>query len=307
MVHAVALQLAEQQHGVVAREQLRRRGLSKGAIDAIARSEHWEALERGVLVRRGAPKSLYQRILVALLIADPHAVLSHDSALWVWTVRDRLVWPIHAVTTKKHLAGKQTEVTLHRVREVPTGWTTRRVGIPVVRPELAALHVFATLRPETAERVVDRMWANALLSGASLTALVAQLGERGRNGTAGLRRYLEPRGAGYVPPASGLESRLNEILESMGLEVRRQVELGGEANWGGRVDFLIVGANVVVEAQSERFHDSLTDRAADRRRRERLEAAGFTVVEVWDSMIFAAPAEVRALIRTALDRPQNLI
>lgn len=158
-----------------------------------------------------------------------------------------------------------------------------------------------------AERVVDRMWANGLLSGASITALVAQLGERGRNGTAALRRYLEPRGADFVPPATGLESRLNEILQEMGLEVRRQVDLGDEVAWGGRVDFLIAGTNVVVEAQSQRFHASLADRGADRVRRDRLEAAGFVVVEVWDSAVFAQPNEVRKVIRNALQRPQNRI
>lgn len=307
MGSSVALLLAEQQHGVVTRAQLRRRGLTKGAIDSLGRRGDWVTLPRGVLIRRGAPRTLYQRVLVALLTADPQSFLSHESALWLWEVRETLAWPVHVVTLKRHRIQEPGPVVVHRVRAIPQGWSTRRSGIPVVRPELAALHAFATMSEVRAERVVDRMWANGLLSGASITALVAQLGERGRNGTAALRRYLEPRGADFVPPATGLESRLNEILQEMGLEVRRQVDLGDEVAWGGRVDFLIAGTNVVVEAQSQRFHASLADRGADRVRRDRLEAAGFVVVEVWDSAVFAQPNEVRKVIRNALQRPQNRI
>ncbi len=66
------------------------------------------------------------------------------------------------------------------------------------------------------------------------TAL-SQLGERGRNATAGLRRYLEPRGVNYVPVATNLERRAISILEQAGYAMRRQVDSGGE-HWDGRVD-----------------------------------------------------------------------
>ena len=66
------------------------------------------------------------------------------------------------------------------------------------------------------------------------TAL-SQLGERGRNATAGLRRYLEPLGVNYVPVATNLERRAISILEQAGYAMRRQVDSGGE-HWDGRVD-----------------------------------------------------------------------
>ncbi|NLA37604.1 MAG: DUF559 domain-containing protein [Actinobacteria bacterium] len=188
------------------------------------------------------------------------------------------------------------------VRSLPTTWTTRHLGIPVVRPELLALHLFAT-KPRRAAYLTDRLWADGLLSGGSIAALLSQLGERGRNGTAGLRIFFNKRGLDYLPPASNLESRLNELLEQWGISVRRQVDLG-ETAWGGRVDFVCDAAAVVIEAQSEKFHASLSDREADAQRRVRLDAAGFTVVEVWDTEVFHRPGDAIRRIVAAVAAAQ---
>jgi very-short-patch-repair endonuclease len=72
---------------------------------------------------------------------------------------------------------------------------------------------------------------------------------------------------------------------------RRQVNVG-DGTWTARVDFLHEPSKTVVEIQSERYHTALTDRAADARRKERLERSGFTVVEVWDSELFTNPGIV---------------
>jgi very-short-patch-repair endonuclease len=172
----------------------------------------------------------------------------------------------------------------------------------VVRPELCALHLFAVCRRERAERLVDGLWSARLLSGRSLGALLAQLGEMGRNGTAGLRAYLDDRPGDYVPPASGLETRVADILRSAGITVRRQVDLGTDGVWSGRVDFLVDGQPIVIEVQSERHHAALSDRRADAARRAGLEAAGFVWVEVWDHEVWGTPALVVARVRAAIGR-----
>jgi very-short-patch-repair endonuclease len=81
---------------------------------------------------------------------------------------------------------------------------------------------------------------------------------------------------------------------------RRQVDLGGAQGWCGRVDFLHEALPVVVEVQSERYHTALLDVAADAARRARLEAAGFLVVEVWDSQLWYARHEVVTRVREGL-------
>lgn len=73
----------------------------------------------------------------------------------------------------------------------------------------------------------------------------------------------------------------------------------GDDEWCGRVDFLHPTLPLVAEIQSERYHTSLVDRAADARRRERLEAAGLQVIEIWDVDVFHRPTSVRDAIAAA--------
>jgi very-short-patch-repair endonuclease len=172
-------------------------------------------------------------------------------------------------------------------------------GLPVVRPEMVVLHLYATVRPERAERIADTLWSMRCFSGSSLRALLDELGARGRNGVAGLRSYLDERGEGYVPPASGLESRAQQILHQVGIELRRQVDTGGEL-WSGRVDFRHPTLPLVVEVNSERYHRALSDVRHDSARRDRLIADGFVVVELTDLMVWTRPAEVVLRVRAGI-------
>jgi very-short-patch-repair endonuclease len=183
---------------------------------------------------------------------------------------------------------------------VHDGWTTVLDGIPIVRPELLILHLCATEHPARAERALDNAWSMRLLSGRSLIACVAQVGASGRNGTALLRELIERRGENYIPPASNLERRAIDVLEPLGVEFRRQVDLGGD-HWDGRVDLVADRAPVIVEVQSERFHTALLDRESDAIRRAHLESDGYVVVEVTDVEVWTRPNEVRSRVRTVLD------
>jgi very-short-patch-repair endonuclease len=150
------------------------------------------------------------------------------------------------------------------------------------------------------------MWSLRLLDGASLHRLLRDLGRRGRNGTAGVRRYLADRGGSYVPAASGLEARVLQILRHAGIDMRRQVDTGDDVQWTGRVDFRHVTLPVILEVQSERHHEALVDRRSDDVRRARLVAAGFIVAEVTDAEVWQRPSAVVERVNAAIracDRP----
>jgi very-short-patch-repair endonuclease len=173
-------------------------------------------------------------------------------------------------------------------------------GVPIARPELVALQLFAVCREERAEVLVDRLWSMRLLSGPSVERFVEELGRRGRNGTAGLRRYLERRGPRYVPPDSGLEHRFARLMEEAGIPMLRQVDVGGDRHWTGRVDSRHATLPLVVEIQSERYHLALADRERDRNRIAALHAAGFHVIEVTDVDVWTRPQDVVARVRAAV-------
>jgi very-short-patch-repair endonuclease len=138
-----------------------------------------------------------------------------------------------------------------------------------------------------------------LMSGRSARRCLDDLARRGRNGTVVYREIIKARGPDYVPPASGLESRVMELARDVGVRFRRQVDVGGD-HWDGRVDFLAEDAPLVLEVQSEMFHASLCDRAVDELRRKQLEADGFDWCEIWDSDVWTRPRWAAETMRRAV-------
>ena len=293
-----ALEMARRCHGVVSVPQLVAAGATPADIAQLRRSRHWDSPRPRVFRRIGSPCTPAQDVAVAVLDCGPGSALSHLSGAALWGLRGCPLVPVHVVregSRRRPVPG----VVVHRVRSLPEEWVTELQGIPVVRPELCALHLFAVCRYERAERLVDRLWADRLLSGSSIRRFVRAMGAMGRNGTAGLRRYLDVRPGRWEPPASGIESRVQQLCREAGIVVRRQVDLGSGVAWSGRVDVLVEGLPLVIEVQSERHHTALTDRAADAARRAALEAAGLAVVEVWDTEVWTRPDAVVARIRAA--------
>jgi very-short-patch-repair endonuclease len=300
MVSTEVIELVERQHGVVSRAQLRRHGHSFREIDQFWLSPGWTPLTDEVVRRTGAPRSTQQAVMAAVLDCGPDAALSHLSAANRWGRSACRLRPIAVVRTANSRR-VPTLARVHRVRSLPDQWVTHLDGIPIVRPELLALQLFAVCSPQRAERLTDRLWSDRLLSGASITRFLEDLGRRGRNGTAGLRLYLEDRGPGYVPPASGLESRVKELLDTVGIQMDRQVDSGG-TNWTGRVDFRHRVQPLVLEVQSEKYHTALSDARADAARVAQLELDGFTVVQATDQLVWSDPVGFQNLVRAALHR-----
>lgn len=296
-------QLLTDQLGVITRTQLAAVGLDPRSIDGLVRRGELAALSRRVLRRTGPPIE-GQHLSAAVLDAGGDAALSHSPAAGWWGIPGFSgKWPEVARTTNTR---RTTDLaTVHQLRALPDSWVTVHRGIRIVRPELCILELCGSVPKGRAARALDNAWSMRLLSGRSVIALLAQYGEMGRNGTAFLRELIDERGVDYVPPASGLESRMAWLARKGCLpEIRRQADSGAE-HWIGRVDFRVVGVPVVVEVQSERYHSSLLDREADERRLDALRDAGFTVVEVGDVEIWEEPDAVITRIRAVIEKARH--
>ena len=291
--------LAESQHGVVSATQIRELGLPPHAFADRAGSRQWEAVSDEVLRRVGSAAGRGQLVMTAVLDAGPGAALSHSCGAGWWGVPGCLLEPVHVLRDSNSTRRPKVPVVLHTVRKVPTEWITVLDGLPVARPELLAMQLFAQYRYERAERYVDHLWSMRLLSGASIDRFLSAQGRRGRNGIGGLRRYRDDRPGAFVPPASALEGRATRILSEAGIPMRAQVDVGG-GEWAGRVDLLHEEEAVVAEVQSDRFHRALTSREDDRIRRERLEEAGYVVVELWEDQVWLRPSEVIDTVRAGV-------
>jgi very-short-patch-repair endonuclease len=262
--------LAEHQHGPVARRQLIALGIGRRQIERRIAEGRLHVLHRGiyavghrVLTRRGW-------WMAAVLAAGPGAVLSHRSAAALWGLRD---WTgRHEVTA----AGRRrAHGVLVHVSEVPHDELTSREKIPVTSLHRTMLDLAAVLTPGQLARAADRAETLGLTDPLPLDALLSR--HRGRPGIAALRA-LRPA---YRPTRSELEERFVSYLECHGLPLPQTnvpLRVDGETV---HADCLWTHAQLVVELDSRAWHDASTAFEEDRRRDRRLAAAlGLRTVRV---------------------------
>ncbi len=292
--------LADGQHGLVTDAQAL--GIDDMTPDAWrhrVRRGDWQRVARSVVRRPGAPPTDAQRALAAVLSAGPSSYLSHHSGAAWWGSRAFRLAPFQVMS----LRTRQTSTSLARLhfpRHLPDPFATVLDGVPVVRPALLLLQMAALVPAGQLARMLDDLWSRRLLSGPSVRAELAPLMHRGRPGTVALRDLLDSLPDDHVPAASNLERRFAQILADFDLPVmRRQVDLGDQERWCGRVDFLSFDLPVIVEVDSDRYHAALTDQVADAARRDLLEQAGFEVVQVPEFEIWHRPAAAADRVRRA--------
>jgi very-short-patch-repair endonuclease len=171
----------------------------------------------------------------------------------------------------------------------------------VTTVSLTLFDLTRAVRPGRAERALDNALARKLTTLPSLRSIGEELCKKGRTGSALFRRLLADRGVDFRPTESGLEATFLELLCEAGLpEPGRQVDLGGNDGWIGRVDFYIREARLILEVDSEWLHSTPMDTANDRRRDEAFRAAGFEVLRITEDEIRNRPAVAVARVRAAL-------
>jgi very-short-patch-repair endonuclease len=186
---------------------------------------------------------------------------------------------------------------LHTTTDLLDTHITELDGSPITTPARALFDIAANLHPKRVERAIDNALARRLVTPALLHRTLDELADRGRNGIVLMRTLLEARPRGYRPPESRTEARLNDLLERAGQRrLSMQHDVGADEAWIGRVDFLDDEVPLVVEVQSELFHGSVLDRQRDQQRLEHLRAAGFIVLELWESEIWHRPDEAVAKV-----------
>lgn len=284
-------ELAARQHGLVARRQLRARGISSKAIGRrMARGMLIEATPR-VLRLAGAPVTLHTRLLTGVLHSND-SILSHTSAAGLWGIAGFRPEPIHVAITRNRRYEGEAPAVVHHATVIPDDHRRVLQDIPIASPALTLFQLASITHPQRLERAVDSAWSLRLVDIPTLVALLDRLARQGRNGIVAMRKILKDRLEMECPPQSNVESRFLQIMRDCGITtLRPQVNLG-DGTWTGRVDFVDSELPLVIEIQSERYHTALSDRRRDAERRARLEAQGYLVIEIWDYEIFHHPVDV---------------
>jgi very-short-patch-repair endonuclease len=285
--------LAERQHGIVARSQLLRHGLSPGLVEARVDAGVLVTVYEGVFAVGHRKLSREAHWLAAVFASGPGALLSHGSAAKLWGIGkggDR-------VEVTRHSGGTtRTVIWVHQTRFLPDDHIAVQQGIPVTSVERTCLDMAARIGRRGLERMVVDADRARLLNWSQLRRVIEQGG--GRKGVGRLNRVareIDPRGRDTRSP---LEVDFFALCRKAGLP-QPEVNVFAE---GYLVDFLWPAERLVVETDGYAFHSDRTAFERDRERDLDLTAAGYEVSRLTYRMLARDPDGCARRIRTALNR-----
>lgn len=286
--------LAKRQHGFLTRRQLRQLGLREGAIEWRLKQGRLIPVHAGVYALGHLPALALDRAHAALLACGREAVLSHDSAAWIWGLHAHFRQPFEVTTPK---VKRRPGVIIHRAA-LDRDDVRHNRGFRVTSPARTALDLAPRLTSAELERMVDDLRTARHLRLEQLASVLARY--RRHPGAPALRAIAESSGG---PSRSDWELAFLEFVERHDLPMPRINAKVGRYE----VDALFAAERVIVELDSWRWHSSRTSFRRDRKRDAALLARGFVTVRLtWERLETEAEA-VAAELRAILDRQRRLL
>jgi very-short-patch-repair endonuclease len=214
------------------------------------------------------------RFRAALLAIGRDAVLSHcpAGALWGFWNWDRSAVDVTVPRRLRSRAG----IRLHAVRALVARDSTHRSGIAVTTPARTLLDLADVVTSDRAlRRAVHEAEVQRVVTHRQLRAQL-----RRADGRRGARRLAAIVATGPAPTRSELEDVTLELLRRHGFprpQTNVRVRTVGQR---AEVDFLFADLDLVIEADSARYHDTKPRREADARKQALLESAGYGVIRL---------------------------
>lgn len=134
-------EIAENQAGYFNAEQAHSAGFSKERLYYYVIAGRFSRIHRGIYRLVHFPSSPYEDLFVAWLKTGPYAVISHESALYLYKLTDVLPGEIHVIMPRTG-SRRRKGIRLHTNRLSPDE-VTRREGLPVTSPARTIVDVAA--------------------------------------------------------------------------------------------------------------------------------------------------------------------
>jgi len=286
-------ELAERQHGVVARWQLLEMGLG--------RRLNQDRVEAGILIPvfQGVFALGHRRIdrrgrwLAAVLASGPGAVLSHGSALSLWEMRGSH-GDVEVLRRSGGTHQRRSGIRLHQTRSLPDDHVTIEQGIPATTPERSLLDMASRLDAKQQERALVAGDKNGCVRWSELQRVLR--GWRGKRGIGRLRRVameVDPRAADTF---SSLGVDFLALCREFGLSLPQVNVLVEDF----LIDFYWPGQRVIVETDSYEHHANRPVFEEDHERTVALTAAGYEVHRATWRMLTWNPEPFMRLVHDSL-------
>lgn len=272
---AVLARVAARQHSLFTRAQALAAGATDHMIQHRLATGRWVLVTRGVYRLAGVPVTWKQRALAACLISGAGAVVSHRSAAVLWGVSGFRPGPLD-ITVPPGRSGRNALARVHR-SEVDG---VQRDRVPVTRPSRMLADLAGVVTGDLLEEAVDDVLCRRLCR-------LEDLPSRGRLGTV----LAAWNGDGLAEEVA--EMRVVRALLAQGLPAPvRQYEIWVDGVFIARVDLAYPPFRLAMELDGFRWHAGRRRFRSDRMRRNRVEAAGWRLLE-------AAPEDIGELVAGA--------
>jgi predicted transcriptional regulator of viral defense system len=294
------LDQARAQHGVIALHQLRELGLSAAAVHKRAAAGHLHRIHQGVYSL--VPRELLKReglYMAAVLACGPGAVLSHRSAARLHQLRNydhhRIEVSVPGRSTRTH-----SGVVVHRSTTLTEADVTIVNHIPTTTIARTLFDVAGLVTARQLERVFDQADAMQALD---LNEIRDQLARNpNRPAAKAVNHLLKTHYIGSTPTENEFEDAFLALTRSLKLpDPTPQFYIDpGDGEPPIRADFAWPDRKIVVETDGRRTHGTRHAFEADRRRDQRLIAAGWRVIRTTWRQLKYRPHELEPVLLTLL-------
>jgi very-short-patch-repair endonuclease len=285
--------LAARQYGIVTRDQLVELGYTNRMIDHYLQTGRLQIWHRNVLAVGHGGLSPHGLCQAAVMFRGEGALISHQSAVWLWGLEKRLDIPVNvSVRWRGH---SQEAIGLHHCPALRDEDFTTTERLPVTAVPRTLLDYASTAKTYRLEGALDRADRMDLLDPAAIDRITDEVS--GHRGCRPLQEALTIyRENGFT--RSGGEKRLLVALEDAGIR-RPRVNNFVE---GYELDFFWEEERFAVELDSWEHHRSRRSFEEDRKRQEELSMAGIESIRITGTRLKHEPDRVARRIAEHLDR-----
>jgi very-short-patch-repair endonuclease len=285
--------LAARQYGVVTREQLNDLGYSDASIERAVACGRLHMWHRSVFAVGHQGLSAHGLCMAAVLFRGRGALISYQSAIWLWGLEKKLEIPVHISVRRRGHA--QDAIGLHHCPALRDDDIAETERLPVTAVPRALLDYASEAKTLRLERAIDQADRLELLDLAAVDLIAEEVsGHRGRGPLLRAMKIYREKGL----TRSGGEKRMLAALADVG--VRRPLVNNFVA--GYELDFYWEEERFAVALDSWEHHRGRRSFEKDRERQEQLTMAGIETIRITGTRLRREPRKVAMRIAAHLDR-----